>query len=249
MRRITRRALLAGLAALPLAPRLARAFGEASQVDVGELDLGTLSRPEAWKRLLYEVEVAASVECVPRAVRVRPEDAELFEHPFCVLLGSSGFSAPSQAGLSQLARFLSYGGFLFVDETSGADSSAFDASVRELCERLYPTRPLAPLPADHSLYRSFFLIKRPVGRLARFPYLEGITVGNLTPVVYCRNDLSGALERRPDGFHAYSCVPDGELQRREAVKLGVNLVIYSLTANYKQDQAHVRKLMQEGKLE
>ena len=41
----------------------------------------------------------------------------------------------------------------------------------------------------------------------------------------------------------------GEDQRREAVKLGINLVLYSLTSNYKHDQAHVAELMREGRLE
>jgi hypothetical protein len=79
-------------------------------------------------------------------------------------------------------------------------------------------------------------------------YPEGVMVGNLAPVVYCRNDVSGALERRPDGRHMYPCVPGGEAQRREALKIGINLLMYSLTANYKNDQAHVRQLILERRL-
>jgi hypothetical protein len=74
-------------------------------------------------------------------------------------------------------------------------------------------------------------------------------VGNLAPLVYCRNDLSGALERNADGRHTAACVPGGENQRREAIKLGINLVMYSLTANYKRDQAHVKELMRLRRLE
>ena len=44
-------------------------------------------------------------------------------------------------------------------------------------------------------------------------------------------------------------IPGGELQRREALKLGINLVMYALTSNYKHDQAHVRALMEEGRIE
>ena len=76
-----------------------------------------------------------------------------------------------------------------------------------------------------------------------------MTVGNLSPLIYCRNDLSGALDRGPDGRSVHACVPGGERQRGEAVKVGINLVMYSLTANYKRDQAHVRALMLEGRLE
>ena len=246
---LTRRSLIASLAALTSFPALA--FGDATLVDIAELNLGdgTTTRPLSWMRLLYEVIQTTSVECHTDSVLLRPEDPQLFEHPFSVLLGNGHFEMPSEEGLEQLSRFLSYGGFLLIDEVSGGDPSPFDRSVRELCQRLFPTRPLAPLPANHSLYRSFMLIDRPRGRLERYPYLEGITVGNLTPLIYSRNDISGALERGRDGRHRYSCTPGGEWQRREAIKLGVNLILYSLTANYKKDQVHVRQLMLEGRLE
>jgi hypothetical protein len=247
----SRRAVLGAVGALSvLGPRSARAFGDATAVDIAELDLGegTLSRPFAWQRLLYEVLQDTSVESSPRSVRVKPSDPELFEHPFVVLLGSGRFDVPDERSLEQLSRYLSYGGFLLIDDTTGREDSEFDDSVRDLLGRLFPTRPLARLPEDHSLYRTFFLIRRPVGRVDRFSYLEAVTVGNLAPVVYSRNDLSGALERGRDGRHTHVCVPGGEGQRKTAVKLAINCVMYSLTANYKSDQAHVKQLMSEGRL-
>jgi len=243
-----RRELLVGAAACLVAGE-AGAFGASTKVDVAELDMGKLTRPNAWKRLLYEVMQTTSVECEARVVRVPPGDAQLFQHPFCVLIGDEGFEQPDSHGLEQLSRYLSYGGFLFVDDASGSENSAFDDSVRELARRLFPTRPLSSIPADHSVYRSFFLLKKPLGRIDRFETLEGITVGNLSPLLYCRNDVSGALDRGDDGRARQACVPGGERQRREAIKLGINLVMYSLTANYKRDQAHVKQLMREGRLE
>ncbi|MCB9665212.1 MAG: DUF4159 domain-containing protein [Alphaproteobacteria bacterium] len=245
-----RRDVLGGLGALALWPGVGRALGDATHVDVAELDLGpgTTSRPQAWKRLLYHVETSTSVEVLQRSVVVTPDGAELFEHPFCVLLGTGGFDAVSDKGIEQLSQFLDYGGFLFIDDTTGDDASGCDAAVRRLCSRLFPTRPLAPLPADHSVLRAFFLLDRCPGRLDRHPFLEGVTVGNLCPVVYCRNDVSGALDRTEQGMDRHPCVPGGETQRREAVKVGINLLMYALTANYKNDQAHVRQLMLDRRL-
>jgi hypothetical protein len=246
-----RRVFLQGLSLGLLAPRLALAFGDSSKVDLAELNLGEGSsfRPNAWKRLLYEVIQTTSVECIARSEPVDPTSAELFEHPFTVLCGDGRFEPPSEKAVEQLSRYLSYGGFLFIDDTTGGVGSGFDRSVRALVKRLFPTRSLSPVPVDHSLYRSFFLIDRPLGRVDQSPVLEGITIGNLTPLVYTRNDVSGALDRGDDGRHRFSCVPGGEQQRREAIKLGVNLIMYSLTANYKKDQAHVTELMREGRLE
>lgn len=249
-----RRDLLALAAASGLLPRRAMGFGESSRVDVCEIDLGpgTLSRPNAWKRLLYEIEQTTSVECEPRSIRIAPDDPALFQHPFSILPGDGGFAAPSEAGLEQLERYLSYGGLLVLDDATAAENGPFDRAARDLAARLFPTRPLVPLPPDHSVYRSFFLLRRPLGRVDRFPFLEGVMVGSTTPwtpLVYVRNDLSGALDRTDDGRPAQPCVPGGESQRREAIKLGINLVLYALTANYKKDQAHVRQLMKEGRLE
>lgn len=230
---------------------VALAFGSGSKVDIAELQLGagTLSRPSAWSRLLYELSHTTSVECEPTPAQVTLEGTDLFEHPFCVLVGNDAFELPSEEGLEQLARFLSYGGVLFCDDTSGAQDSPFDASVRRLARALFPTRPLAPLPPNHSLYRAFFLINKPVGRIDRFDGIEGVSVGNLTPFMHFRNDLSGALERDDTGRqNTVVGQLGGEAQRRQAVMLGVNLVMYTITSNYKSDQAHVAELLRQGRL-
>jgi len=249
--RLSRRSLLQALGCALVLPRRGWALGDATRLDIAEIQLseGSLSRSRAWVRLLYEVVQTTSVEANPRTVLLGPDDPLLFDHPFAVLQGNGSFSALPPKAHEQIARYLQYGGFLFIDDTSGVRDSAFDASVRDLCARLFPTRPLAPLPSDHSIFRAFFLIRRPLGRLDLVPYLEGVTLGDVTPLVYCRNDLSGALDRRPDGADAFTVSPNGEDQRREAIKLGINLVMYSLTSNYKKDAAHVRRLMLDGRIE
>lgn len=253
----SRRQLLGGLGALGAAaglgllPGTARALGQASHVDIAELVLprGTLSRPAAWQRLLYEVQQSTSVEVNPESVQLDPEDPALFEHPFCVLTGDAALPELSEAAVQQLVRYLSYGGFLLFDDASGSPEGAFGKSVARLCSRMFPTRPLSPLPGDHSVYRAFFLLDRPLGRLALRDTLDGVTMGPVTPLVYCPNDLSGALDRNAAGQDRFPVVPGGSLQRKEAVKLGINLVLYALTSNYKHDQAHVAELMREGRLE
>lgn len=248
----TRRRALTHFAAAPLALAAAPAWalGDRSRLDVAEITLasGTTSRPQAWQRLLYEVIQTTSVEAHPNAVSVDPEDPELFAHPFSVLIGTGALPDLSSAAVEQLRRYLSYGGFLLFDDATGTRDGAFKRSVEALSRRLFPTRPLSVLPGDHSIYRSFFLLDRPLGRLAVTDVLHGVTLGPTTPLVYCANDLSGALDRAPDGRNRNPVVPGGERQRREALKLAMNLVLYSLTSNYKHDQAHVAELMREGKL-
>lgn len=248
--RVNRRELMLASLGLLLAPT-ARALGPGSRFDIAEIVLpsGSLSRPEAWTRMLYEVIQSTSVEADPKPVSVAPEDPLLFAHPFSVLIVGAALPVLSEAAVQQLGRYLAYGGFLLIDDATANPGGPVERSVRALCARLYPTRPLSPLPGDHSIYRSFFLLDRPVGRLAVRDVLEGVTTGPTTPLVYCGNDLSGALARGADGRERFPVVPGGEAQRREALKLGVNLVLYSLTSNYKHDIAHELQLKREGRLE
>jgi hypothetical protein len=244
---LSRRAFCAGTLLLPSS---ALALGEASEVDIAEIMLasGTTSNPGAWEGLLFGLMQTTSVEAVPRAVQVAPDDPALFVHPIAVLSGSGSLPELSSRALEQLARYLSYGGFLLINDESGTSESAFDASVRSLVRQLLPNRRLEVLRAEHSVYRSFFLLDAPAGRVAIHRFLEGVPSGSMHPLLYSQDDLVGALKRRPDGTWEQSCSPGEERQRREAVKTAINILMYALTSNYKQDQAHVRELMRANRL-
>lgn len=245
---LLRRQLLVALSSSLFIPKVF-AFGESNLFNVAELILpaGTLSRPGAWQRALFEVIQSTSIETNPEVVQIEPSDQKLYAHPFAVLIGNDGFDPLSQQAVEMLLRYVSYGGFLLFDDTTGDPEGPFSKSVRRLCQRLFPTRSLSPLRGDHSVYRSFFLLKQPMGRLTVRNYMEGVQIGEVTPLVYCPNDLSGALDRGLDGRDKFA-VAGGEWQRTEAVKLAINLIMYSLTSNYKHDQAHVKKLIEEGRL-
>lgn len=243
-----RREFLLAAGATLVLPGQAWALGDVSTVDVVEIQLasGTLSRPGAWRTMLYEVARSTSVDTDPdRVVQLPPDDLALFEHPFAVLVGGGAFGPLPPEHLEQLKRYLTYGGFLYIDDTSGLPDSPFALSVRRLLQRMFPTRPLQRLERMHSLYRAFFLIDQPLGRVEGPGYLEGIKLGSIYPIIFGQIDLSGALERSESGRSVRAI---SERQRREATKLAVNLVLYALTSNYKQDQAHVKALLDEGRL-
>ena len=58
------------------------------------------------------------------------------------------------------------------------------------------------------------------------------------------NDLAAAWAEDRDGQPLYPLVPGGRRQRELALRGGVNLVMYTLTGNYKADQVHVRDLLE-----
>jgi hypothetical protein len=71
------------------------------------------------------------------------------------------------------------------------------------------------------------------------PYVEGMNVGSATPILYCQNNLGGAWERDQLGKWVNPCTPGGEEQRKDAFHLGINVILYAMTENYKEDLIHV----------
>ena len=91
--------------------------------------------------------------------------------------------------------------------------------------------------------RSFYLLERPLGRVEGPDYLEAVTHGGRAAVVYSRHDLGGAWDRDNLGNYLHAVEPGGEGQRETAIRLGVNLVLYALCLDYKDDQVHAPFIM------
>lgn len=226
-------------------PSLAHAIGARAGFTIARLrwDGDWNPRPNAARRMMAEVAKATSVETTDAPVDLEADDPQIFHHPFLYLAGSNEFPKLGAKARENLSRFLRFGGFLLVDSASGEAEGAFDRGFREEMKHLLPEAPVARLDEDHSIFRSFFLLNRVVGRVAVRNHLEGITLADWTPVVYTANDLGGALERDPFGNYRFDVVPGGEEQRSYATRLAVNLVLYALTVNYKKDQIHVEAIL------
>lgn len=245
----SRRHALGGLGALgtgvSLAPRGAHALGPSSLLQIARLSLGGLSdsRPTALDRLARELELRTSLRVDPRPPALRAGDPALFRHPMAVLGGDRGFVAPTDRDLSALRRYLIYGGFLFVDSAEGRAGGTFDESVRGLFARLLPTDLVRTVPSDHVLWRTFYLVSAPAGRVMSLPHVEAIERERRLAVVYSQNDLMGAMARDAYGRWEHEVLPGGEVQREQAFRFAVNLVMYALCLDYKQEQAHIEYIL------
>lgn len=171
---------------------------------------------------------------------------------------------PSTEAYAKLNDYLRSGG-LIVFDTRDADIARFGGAspngrkLRDLAAPL-DIPPLEPVPADHVLTRTFYLLQDFPGRHAGrdvwveaappdAEQIEGMPFRNLndgvTPVVIGGNDWAAAWAVREDGApllpvgRGYS----GERQRELANRFGVNLVMHVLTGNYKSDQVHVPALL------
>ncbi|MEM9575537.1 MAG: DUF4159 domain-containing protein [Pseudomonadota bacterium] len=171
---------------------------------------------------------------------------------------------PSAEAYAKLNAYLRSGGLILFD-TRDADIARFGTASpngRKLQDLAAPLDipPLEPLPADHVLTRTFYLLQDFPGRhtsrdvwVEAAPpdaeQIEGMPFRNLndgvTPVVIGGNDWASAWAMSDTGG---PMVPigrgfSGERQRELAYRFGVNLVMHVLTGNYKSDQVHVPALL------
>jgi hypothetical protein len=241
---LTRRALVRGAALSALAaalPRTARGLPLASTLEIGQIQhRGDWNpRPTALRRLGWELGRRTSIEPAPAPAAVRLGEAGLHRHPMLYLAGSGPLPPFAEGERAALRRHLQYGGFLLVDAADGSDGSGFDATVRAELARVLPSAPLAPVPREHVLHKTFYLLDRQGGRVLVKPWLEAQALDGRLAVVYSQNDLGGAWARSDLGDWEYPCTPGGEAQREAAFRVGVNVAMYALCTDYKDDAVHL----------
>ena len=203
--------------------------------------------PTAIDSLLRQIERRTSIETNRGLLQIELSHPNLYQYPFIYMAGSEGFGIFSTNELQRLRNYLSYGGFLLVDDNSSNTNSKFDISVRKMISALFPQVPLKKISRDHSIFRSFYLIDRVYGRKQVNSYLEGINIKGRTVLVYSTNDLGGAWARDKLGQWTYDIIGGGSRQRQLAIRLGVNIVMYALTLDYKKDMVHLPIILERLK--
>jgi hypothetical protein len=226
-------------------PRSVRAIGELTAVDIRSVEYSGGApppRPSAAQRLAWEVRQRTSVETRLEPTHVRLDDARLFDSPLLYFSGERAFAPLSDAEVTGLRRFVEFGGFVLIDDAA-PQQSGFDASIRRELARAFGAGALTRLPGTHTVFRSFYLLDRPAGRIAGPDHLEAVIRAGRAGVIYSRHDLGGAWDRDNLGTYSHAVEPGGEGQREMAIRLGVNLVLYALCLDYKDDQVHAPFIM------
>src|SRR4051812_31776441 len=120
--------------------RRAFAIGDRSLFRFARLALPGLPdpRPNALRRLAWEIVRRTSVSAASDPAEVRLSDPNLFRYPFLVLSGDRPFALPPQADIARLRRHITYGGVLLLDSGEGPARGGVAAPVGPLRA---PTRP------------------------------------------------------------------------------------------------------------
>ena len=189
----------------------------------------------------------------PLAVDI--ERDELIFFPLLYWPVVSDQAPPSSTAVERINRYLGTGGTILFDTRDGDDQTpgsfggaALSAQrLRRLVGAIkIPT--LVPIPPDHVLAKSFYLLHEFPGRwnagsLWVEPVEDRVNDG-VSSVVVGANDWAAAWAVDGQGRPAFAVVPGDESQREMAMRFGVNLVMYVLTGNYKSDQVHVPAILE-----
>ncbi|MEJ0078204.1 MAG: DUF4159 domain-containing protein [Alphaproteobacteria bacterium] len=199
-------------------------------------------------------------------VGIDPARDELSFFPLLYWPIVPGAPRPSQAALTRIDAYMKQGGTVLFDTRDaviappgpgGENRSPGMLALREILASL-DIPELEPVPKDHVLTKTFFLLNNFPGRFSQGQlWVEAIAPPNddeperparggdgVSGIMITSNDFAGAWAQRPDGQPLLPMVPGEPRQRELAFRAGVNIVMYALTGNYKADLVHMPALLE-----
>lgn len=152
--------------------------------------------------------------------QVSISDPDLFQYPFLFATGHGVISFSSEER-EQLLRYLSAGGFLFVN-----DSYGMEISFRKEIADLFPEREMVELPFDHPIYHCFYDFANGPPKIHEHDNKPArgyaIMLDNRVVVYFLVESDIG------DGWEDPQVHNDPPEKREQALKMGLNILTYAL---------------------
>jgi len=180
----------------------------------------------------------------------------------------AGAPRPSEDALKHIDAYMKQGGTVLFDTRDavvappgpgGETRSPGMLELRKILSSL-DIPELEPVPRDHVLTKTFYLLRDFPGRFSSGQlWVEALPVATeddeasrrparggdgVSSIIITSNDLAGAWAIQSDGQPMLPMVEGEPRQRELAFRAGVNIVMYTLTGNYKADQVHVPALLE-----
>ena len=174
---------------------------------------------------------------------------------------------PTREALEHIDAYMKQGGTVLFDTrdaveaplgTGGDTRGPCMQALRAILSSL-DIPELEPVRRDHVLTKTFYLLKDFPGRFSSGQlWVEALAAANedepasrparagdgVSSIIISSNDFAGAWAMRQDGQAMLPLVSAEPRQREFAFRAGVNIVMYTLTGNYKADQVHVPALLE-----
>ena len=196
----------------------------------------------------------------PRAID--PARDELAFYPLIYWPVSPDAPQPSASAAQKLAAYMKQGGLVLFDtrdaqeQSEGGETTPAQDWLKLFLKKLDPP-PLSPAPNNHVIFRTFYLLDSLAGRAETGPvYIEALppeTEGEkaparagdgVSPLIVASTDLAAGWAGDQWGEALYPSGAESQRQHEMALRAGVNIVMYTLTGNYKADQVHVPELLE-----
>ena len=200
-------------------------------------------------------------------VGIDPARDELAFFPLIYWPVLPGAVKPAQDAINRIDAYMKQGGTVLFDTRDaieappGADGASQTPGMQALRGILssLDVPELEPVPREHVLTKTFYLLRDFPGRFTSgqtwvetLPRDEDDEAASrparggdgVSPLIITSNDLAGAWALRPDGQPMLPLTPGEPRQREFAFRAGVNIVMYTLTGNYKADQVHAPALIE-----
>ena len=199
----------------------------------------------------------------PMGVNIASDELSFFPMLYWPVV--PGAAKPSPAVLSRIDAYMKQGGTILFDTRDalaitnprGGEVTPATAALRDILSSL-DLPELDTVPRDHVLTKSFYLLRDFPGRFTSGSlWVEALPASGeeeadrparagdgVSPILITSNDLAGAWAVSSDGQPMLPLTPGEPRQREFAYRVGVNIVMYILTGNYKADQVHVPALLE-----
>lgn len=188
---------------------------------------------------------------------------ELAFYPFLYWPVTADSTIPDDQAMARVDAYMKQGGSVIFDtknQISGLLNSNSVSSetvkLRQILASL-DIPPLEPVPTDHVLTKAFYLLDSFPGRYQGGDlWVERIGTADerenrparsgdgVSTILITSNDLAGAWAVDGANRPLFPTIPPNPMQREYAFRAGVNLVMYTITGNYKADQVHIPALLE-----
>lgn len=176
--------------------------------------------PSEEPNLLRFIKNNSNIDVNPEYSWVDISSDDIFNYPFLFMTGHGNIEL-SESEAKRLRAYLDHGGFLYVDDDYG-----FDKAFRREIVKVFPDQELKELPFSHPIFHSHFPFPGGVPKTHEHDGKEPQAFGMFTKDRLC---LLYTVESNPsDGWDDPDVHNDPPDKRTEALKFGMNIVVYAL---------------------
>ncbi len=180
---------------------------------------------------------------------INPARDELSFFPFVYWPLPENPRSLNDAAIENIRAYLAYGGTLVIDLRNGNAQASRDARtlfLRNLSEQL-SLPALAPLPEDHVLHKTFYLLEDFPGAYRSSDLWGDVNaVGardGVSSILITGNDFARAWADLRTSGGLNPILRGASRQQEMALRSGINIMMYSLTGTYKADQVHIPHIL------